>query len=115
MVYELRAYWLVYPRLLKTEREEKERQMLFKMYNPPACDEVCSSAVCLRSPSNNVWQPHSASAAESLFRLAFILCRRGFISISFDCFYHKKKVMDGMAAQTGVVQFGTRRPCHSLA
>lgn len=77
MVYDLRAYWLVYPRLLKTEREEKERQMLFKMYNPPACDEVCSSAVCLRSPSNNAWQLHSASAAQNLFRFAFILCRRG--------------------------------------
>lgn len=72
MVYDLRAYWLVYPLLLKTEREEKERQMLFKMSNPPACDEVCSSAVCLRSQSNNGWQLHSASAAPNLFRFGFI-------------------------------------------
>lgn len=33
--------------------------MLFKKYNPGACDEVCSSAVCLRSQSNSAWQPEN--------------------------------------------------------
>lgn len=105
MVYDLRAYWLVYPLLLKTEREEKERQMLFKMYNPRACDEVCSSAVCLSSQSNNVWQLHSGSAAENLFRFGFILCRWvlfRFLLIPCD---KKYRTADEMAAQTDVVQF----------
>lgn len=83
MAYDLRAYWPVYPLLLKTEREEKERQMLFKMHNPRACDEVCSSAVCLRSQSNNLWQLHSASAAQNLFRFGFILCRRALFRFLF--------------------------------
>lgn len=102
MAYDLRAYWPVYPLLLKTEREEKERQMLFKMHNPRACDEVCSSAVCLRSQSNNLWQLHSASAAQNLFRFGFILCRRAlfrFLLIPSD----KKN----MAAQTDVVRLRT--------
>lgn len=41
--------------------------MLFKMYNPRACDEVCGSAVCLGSCCNNVWQLHRGSAAEIFF------------------------------------------------
>lgn len=86
MVYDLRAYWLVYPLLLKTEREEKERQMLFKMYNPRACDEVCSSAVCLSSQSNNLWQLHSGSAAENLFTFGFIFSRRALFRFPFDSF-----------------------------
>ena len=58
MVYDLNAYWVVYTILLRTEREkkEKERQMLFKNYNPQVCDGVCGSAVCLGSGCNNVWQ-----------------------------------------------------------
>lgn len=62
MVYDLDAYWLVYPVLLKTarerEEEEKERQMLFKKYNPRVCDGVCGSAVSLSSRCNNAWQLH---------------------------------------------------------
>lgn len=38
--------------------------MLFKMHNPGACDEVCSSAVRLRSQANGVWQ------LENILRLA---------------------------------------------
>lgn len=38
--------------------------MLFKMHNPGACEEVCGSAVCLRSPSNSAWQ------LENIWRLA---------------------------------------------
>lgn len=56
--------------------------MLFKMYNPRACDEVCSSAVCLLSQSNNVWQLDSASAVENIFI-------SGFISTPF-CSFHEK-------------------------
>lgn len=110
MVYDLRAYWLVYPLLLKTEREEKERQMLFKMYNPWACDEVCGSAVCLSSPSNNLWQLHSASAAHNLFTFNFPLCRRAllpFLLIPSD--KKKNQTTAGMTAQTDVVQLRTRR------
>lgn len=35
--------------------------MLFKMHNPGACDEVCGSAVCLRSQSNSAWQLENIS------------------------------------------------------
>lgn len=82
MVYDLRAYWPVYPPLLKTAREEKERQMLFKMSNPRACDEVCSSAECLSAQSNNVWQLHSGSAAGTFLDLA-LFCVAG---LYFDVF-----------------------------
>lgn len=63
MVYDLRAYWLVYPpNLLKTEGgrrvEGKDRQMLFELCNPGLCDEVCGSAVCPDWRANDVWQLH---------------------------------------------------------
>lgn len=51
--------------------------MLFKMHNPRACDEVCGSAVRLRSQSNSVWQLRSASAAGSPLIAAFIVCIAG--------------------------------------
>lgn len=72
MVYDLRAYWLVYPlSLLKTggqqwRREGKERQMLFELCNPGLCDEVCGSAVCPDWSCNNVWQFHRGSTAQNL-------------------------------------------------